>query len=187
MDGDIAFVLTSLDWPCLCGSNNMHFDLIWLWTDLRLGRMTYLTWFDLAKYNAYFIWFRLMRGFKWFKLFCSIFTCSDVMAEKLNLHVIPMTACDGMFLTSGDLKCDLTKKWFKYFRWRSGWATQRRLPFFSTYRGSRDLRGGAGTRPPSSIRRWLRPPSMRVLRGPWLSEWALWAKTVPTNHDGSLT
>ena len=81
------------------------------------------------------------------------------MPEKLNFTCYPY---DGHILTSRDLKCDLTKKWFKCFRWRSGWAAQRRLPFFATYRGSRDLRGGAGTRPPVNAKVAQTPVNARV-------------------------
>ena len=64
------------------------------------------------------------------------------------------------------------KTYFKCFRWRSGWATQRRLPFFATYRGSRDLRGGGGGGyPPVEAKVAQTPVNARVKPAPrWPSE-----------------
>ena len=84
----------------------------------------------------------LTRQTRWYQNRCSIFKIKDFIVQKPFWKILEFWHLVTSFLT-------WAKKWPKWFRNDFSRAFERRFPFCSTMRRSRDRRGGVQTPPPA--------------------------------------
>ena len=98
----------------------------------------------------------LTRQTRWYQNRCSIFKIKDFIVQKPFWKILEFWPLVTSFLT-------WAKKWPKWFRNDFSRAFERRFPFCSTMRRSRDRRGGVQTPPPPAGRGKSRGPAGRGL------------------------
>ena len=107
----------------------------------------------------------LTRQTRWYQNRCSTFKIKDFIVQKPFWEILDFWPLVTSILT-------WAKKWPKWFRNDFSRAFERRFPFCSTMRRSRDRRGGVQTPPPPPpSRSWKiqRPSRARVNRSWWWS------------------
>ena len=97
----------------------------------------------------------LTRQTRWYQNHCSIFKIKDFIVQKPFWKILEFWPLVTSFLT-------WAKKWPKWFRNDFSRAFERRFPFCSMMRRSRDRRGGVQTPPPSRSWKIQRPSRARV-------------------------
>ena len=97
----------------------------------------------------------LTRQTRWYQNRCSTFKIKDFIVQKSFWKILEFWPLVTSILT-------WAKKWPKWFRNDFSRAFERRFPFCSTMRRSRDRRGGVQTPPPSRSWKIQRPSRARV-------------------------
>ena len=103
----------------------------------------------------------LTRQTRWYQNRCSTFKSKDFIVQKPFWKILEFLPLVTSILT-------WAKKWQKLFRNDFSRAFERRFPFCSTMRRSRDRRGGCSNTPPPPSRWWKiqRPIRARVNQRP---------------------
>ena len=116
----------------------------------------------------------LTRQTRWYQNRCSTFKIESFIVQKPFWKILEFWPLVTSILT-------WAKKWPKWFRNDFSRAFERRFPFCSTMRRSRDRRGGVFKHPPPPSRWWKiqRPSRARVKR-------AVCMRFLPTSKAYSL-
>ena len=122
----------------------------------------------------------LTRQTRWYQNRCSTFKIKDFIVQKSFWKILEFWPLVTSILT-------WAKKWPKWFRNDFSRAFERRFPFCSTMRRSRDRRGGVQTPPPPAGRGKSRGPAGRGLNDDFFPEMiCVWFK-CPREHPNTAT